>query len=205
MSIGRFIWKLYKGHILISMMLDTFMLALILIFPNQTWYQVLISWGILGVYWYFIYCTFDKEALADAKNGQFSYKKPIIAALVFNIPNYILFAGAILEPMIFTDSNMFRPIFSYWNSGYLNFMIMLEEPIWLMAVIILISFPVICFLYSRGMAVKRKTDALVEETEQNRGNLHYAKDFAPEEVQKIQEKNKREMFKKKSQESEKED
>lgn len=91
MSIGKFIWKLYKGHILITMMLDTFMLALILIFPNQTWYQVLISWGILGVYWYFIYCTFDKEALADAKMGSLVIKSPLLLRwfLIFPIIFYL--------------------------------------------------------------------------------------------------------------------
>ena len=72
-------------------------------------------------------------------------------------------------------------MFRYWNAGYLNFIILFKDTLWIRIVISLLYFVGITLCYYRGMLIKKKTDAAIESMKEENKNKHIPLNAMPED------------------------
>lgn len=181
MSTGKYILKIFGTHILAATIMVLMMTTMIIIFPNQMWYQVAISFVLASFYWIFMGFSLEKYSLTDVKNKSFNVVKVIIAGLVFIIPDVlfiILDFAVVLEP---EAADFFKLLFRYWNAGYLNFIILLKDALWIRLVVTLLYIPGFCIAYYRGPYIVKKTEKTINTMKEEMQGKHIAYDLPPED------------------------
>ena len=156
MSTGKYILKTLGTHIVAVAVMTFMMIALILIFQDNMWYQVAVSFVLLSFYWILMGFSLEKYALYDAKNNKFAPYKAIISAAIINIPNIIFIVLDVVVGGTPDFGDIFKLMFRYWNAGYLNFIILFKDTLWIRIVISLLYFAGLTLCYYRGMLIKKK-------------------------------------------------
>ena len=172
MSTGKYILKVLATHLIAAAIMIFMMITLILIFQEQMWYQVLISFALAAFYWFFMGYSLEKYALFDAKNGKFNFMKVIIPAIIINIPNILFLALDLFEGTFPETSDIYKLFFRYWNAGYLNFIILLKDSLWIRILVMILYFPGLCIAYYRGMYLKKKTEATINSMKEEAKKKH---------------------------------
>lgn len=170
MSTSKYILKMFASHIIAVAILVFMMISLLLIFMDNMVYQSIISVVMAAFYWIFIAMSLEKYTLTDARYNEFSYKKILIATLVFIIPSIILI---ILDIVLGTSENggIYNMFFRYWNAGYLNFIILSKDNIFVKIAIVLSYFVGFALIYTRGMFIKKKMDAAIKSENDNKNTI----------------------------------
>ena len=181
MSTGKYILKTLGTHIVAVAVMTFMMIALILIFQDNMWYQVAVSFVLLSFYWIFMGFSLEKYALYDAKNNKFAPYKAIISAAIINIPNIIFIVLDVVVGGTPDFGDIFKLMFRYWNAGYLNFIILFKDTLWIRIVISLLYFAGLTLCYYRGMLIKKKTDAAIESMKEENKNKHIPLNAMPED------------------------
>lgn len=75
MSASKYTWKIYSTHLVAISILVIMMISLLLIFVDNMWYQVAISFVMLAFYWIFMAMSLEKSAFSDARADTFHIKK----------------------------------------------------------------------------------------------------------------------------------
>lgn len=174
MSAVKYILKVLGTHIVAVIVMALMMMTLLLIFRENRWYQIVISFALAAFYWAFMCFALEKDAVYDAKKDKFDVKKILVAAAVLNIPNIAFIALDLFETGGVQLGDIFKLLFRYWNAGYLNFLIITKDSIWMRVAVVVLYFPGLAFAYYRGMLIKKKTDRTIESMKQE-ASLHGTK------------------------------
>ncbi len=161
MSIIKYILKVFGAHILAIMLMFFLMIGLTLILADEMWYQWLITGIFLVFYWSFMGISVQKYALADVKNKKFTMLKPILAAVILNIPSIAIFIAKPLMSTTPEEEHFFDLIYKIWNIGYLNLFSLTNNNIFAVLLPMIALFPGLCFCYYRGILIKKKTDDII--------------------------------------------
>lgn len=166
MSAFKYVLKVLGTHIVAVIVMAIMMLSLLLILKDNVWYQLAVSFVLVAFYWVIMCFSLERDALYDAKRGEFDIKKMIIAAAVLNVPNVLFVVLELFGVGGVGAQDFFKLLFRYWNAGYINFFILSKDSLWVRALVALLYFPGLIFAYYRGMLIKKKEDRTIENMKQ---------------------------------------
>ena len=180
MSIVKYILKVFGTQILSAFVL--MLMSPLLLISESTSFQTIIGVVMMGFYWVFVCLMLEKSATMDVKNGTYSMIKPLIAGIVTITPSLIL----MLLDIVLTNATGQRDqlallLFRAFNSGYMNFLIMYQDAIWLMCVVMVANVGIVCFSYYRARMIDDKHKRFMDNLNEEMKNVHRAVDLPPEE------------------------
>ncbi len=179
----KFILKVLGAQIvsIIVLMLTT---PLTLLAKDSAAFQYCVSVVMTVFYWAIMCFMLEKSAEYDIKNNDFTMLKPLVAGLVLNLVNIICVIACVVFSA-FTNGEYSDQlailIFRMVNAGYINFMIMLDNPVWLMLVIIAANFATVCFAYYRVKVRHDKHQQFMSNLTKEMEGVHKAVDLPPED------------------------
>ena len=180
MSIVKYILKVFGTQILSAFVL--MLMSPLLLISDSTSFQTIVGVLMMGFYWVFVCLMLEKSATMDIKDGTYSMLKPLIAGIVAMIPSLIL----MLLDIVLTNATGQRDqlallLFRSINSGYMNFLIIYQDAIWLMCVVMIANVGIICFSYYRARLIDEKHKKFMTNLNEEMKNVHRAIDLPPED------------------------
>lgn len=176
----KYILKVIGTQILAGIVL--MLMAPLLLVSEATSFQSIVGVFMMGFYWVFMCLMLEKSGTSDVKDGTFSMLKPLIAGIVAAIPGLVL----MLIDIVLTNATGQRDqlallLFRAFNSGYMNFLIMYKDPIWLMSLVLIANVGIVCFSYYRAKMLDVKRKKFMANLSEEMKNVHRAIDLPPEE------------------------